>query len=194
MVSAQPGLKTTRSEHKIRNKVETMPNGALSSSKSRNLEHKIRGVLRSTDWIVLPLISKHKSCLEFNEAGMLAILTVLRIFATSFHSNLVLESDSRNAISWIYSLAKPPWRFQFFNEIRVLSFAIFVEFHHVGWSATGFANSLAKQGVDTSLLFVALNYIISLATFVFVPFFGVGIMVLYLFLPLSFFFGCFFCL
>ena len=44
-----------------------------------------------------------------------------------------------------------PWKFQFYvNEIRAQSSPIQAVFHHVGRSANGFVDSLAKEGVDRS--------------------------------------------
>lgn len=80
----------------------------------------------------------------------------LSSFVHCFPKNLV-ESNSLNAISWVYSRVSPSWRFRFyFNLIKELSSSIFVKLHHVGRSANGFANSMAKQGVDGSLLFVVI--------------------------------------
>ena len=81
---------------------------------------------------------------------MFAILETVRSFvSSSFHSRLEVKNDSLNAISWVLSLALIPWRFRFyFNEIRALASSIQVRFRHVGRSANGFADSLAKQGVD----------------------------------------------
>ena len=78
-------------------------------------------------------------------------------FASSlFHSGLEVECDSLNTIPWVSSSTAIPWRFQFyFNEIRVLASLIQVNFQHVGRSANGFADSLAKQGVDRSSNLVA---------------------------------------
>ena len=67
-----------------------------------------------------------------------------------------MESDSLNAISWVSSSAVIPWRFQFYlNEIRALASSIQVKFQHVGRLANGFADLLAKQGLDRSSNLVA---------------------------------------
>ena len=100
---------------------------------------------------------------------MCNFLKALQIFFHLFSFQLVVERNSRNAISWVSSLAEPPWRFQFlFNEIRVFS-SISQELHHVARSTNGFADFLAMQGVDRSLPFGACNFFL-----------------------LSFFSGCFF--
>lgn len=93
--------------------------------------------------------------MESNEA-VAAILEVLCIFASSFDSKIVVESNLKNAISWVASYTLLPWGFQFyFNEIKELSSKLSVEFQHVGRSANGFANALAKQGVDILAPFIA---------------------------------------
>ena len=70
----------------------------------------------------------------------------------------MVESDSLNAISWVSSSAMFPWKSQFYlNEIRALSSSIQVSFIHVGRAANGFADSLAKQGVDRSSNFLAFS-------------------------------------
>lgn len=87
----------------------------------------------------------------FNETEAVAILETRRLFASSFQSKLVVESDSLNAISWVTSSALTPWRFTFYLEgIKMLSSLMEVVFRHVGWLANGFANSLVKQGMERS--------------------------------------------
>ena len=107
--------------------------------------------------IVLALFSKHVGCMESNEVEVLAILEAIRIFSYFyFHSSLVVKSDSLIAMSWVSSSSMFPWKFQFYmNEIRALSPMIQVVLKHVGRSANGFADSLAKQGVDRSSDLVA---------------------------------------
>ena len=61
------------------------------------------------------------------------------------------------------------------NEIRDLSSMIHAVFKHVGRSANGFADSLAKPRVERSSDFVAFHFVILF----------VGIMLLYLSIPLS---------
>lgn len=51
------------------------------------------------------MFSKHVDTMESNKAEVLAILNALRF---SFHGNLVVESDSLNAISWVSSPSKVP--------------------------------------------------------------------------------------
>lgn len=70
---------------------------------------------------------------------------------SSFHANLVVESDSLNAIYWVSSCAKVPWRFQFyFNEIKSLSSSLQVKFQHMGRMTNSFWRLFDKQGADRS--------------------------------------------
>lgn len=53
-----------------------------------------------------------------------------------------------NAISWVRSDKGKPWKLHFyFNEINFWLSTIQVEFQHVGRSANGLVDSLAKQGI-----------------------------------------------
>lgn len=102
------------------------------------------------------MFSKHVRCMELNEVEVVAILEFLWIFVSlSLQVCLIVESDSYS-ISWVSSLAKFPWRFQFyFTEITSLSSLFGVKFQNMRWSANGFADSLAKQGVGRSSDLVA---------------------------------------
>ena len=126
-------------------------------AKGKPMPVGIGGGLRNSEGNVLALFSKHVGCMESNEAEVVAFLEAIRIFtSTSSRSRLVVESDSLNAISWVSSSAMFSWKFQFYlNKIRALSSSIQVSFIHVERAANGFANSLAKQGVDGSSNFLA---------------------------------------
>lgn len=92
-----------------------------------------------------------------NEAEVVAILEAPRIFTSFPFPKLLVDSGSMNAISWVSSTALPR-QFQFyFNEIKMLSSSIFVEFCHVGQLANSIADSLAKPGMDRSIPFVICN-------------------------------------
>lgn len=68
-----------------------------------------------------------------NEVEVVAILEALHFFVlASFHAPLILESDYLNAVSWVSSSAKGPWRFQFYiNEINSLKSFGRVKYQHV---------------------------------------------------------------
>ena len=46
---------------------------------------------------------KHVVVCDFNEAVVLAILETLRCFSRLFHGELIVESDSSNAIVWVFN-------------------------------------------------------------------------------------------
>lgn len=86
-------------------------------------------VVAMGDGEVLAMFSKHEGCMESNEMEVVAILEVLRIFALSFNSELEVESDSMNVISWVPSSCMPLCRFQsYFNEIKELFSKISLKF------------------------------------------------------------------
>lgn len=63
---------------------------------------RVCGVLHICDGVVLAFFSKHVGHMESNEAEVVAILEVLRIFASSsFQELLIVDSDSLNAITWV---------------------------------------------------------------------------------------------
>ena len=116
----------------------------------------IGGVLRNGKGEVLFMFSKNVGIKESNEAKVLAILEALRIFSFTLKENLIVESDSSNAIRWVSKVERGPWRFQYYlNEIKALSSSIKVSFSHICRSADGMVNSLAKQGVHRVVLLVA---------------------------------------
>lgn len=124
----------------------------------------IRAVLRNSDGLLMAFSSKHVGCMESSEAEVVAMLEALWIFSYSFHSKLLVESDSLTAISWVsscYAHLDVSILFYFyfyfngfqfyFIEIKELSSFVFVDFHHVECAANGFAGSLAKGWTDLFL-------------------------------------------
>lgn len=75
------------------------------------------------------------------------LYTLFGFFASSnLQANMIVESDSMNAISQVSSFAKVSWRFQFyFNEIKHIFYLIHIKFQHVGRAANSFADALVKQ-------------------------------------------------
>ncbi|XXG58395.1 hypothetical protein AAC387_Pa04g0713 [Persea americana] len=104
---------------------------------------------------VLLMFSKNVGIKEPNETKVLAILEALRLFFSSFREELLMESDSSNAVSWISS-NEGLWRFHFlFAEIKSLSSQGYVEFKHVRSSANAMTDSLTKQVVDRVIPLIA---------------------------------------
>lgn len=113
----------------------------------------IVGVLRNHKGEVLYMFSKHVEIKDSNEVDVLAILEALRIYRSSYHQSLTVESDSShstNAIAWMESF-RGPRKMQFLlNEISCLVFEMQVLFQHLCRSANGMTDCLAKQGVHRS--------------------------------------------
>lgn len=85
---------------------------------------------------------------DSNEAKVLAILESLWCFSRYYHGNLIVESDYSNALSWILNRKAYPLKFQFlFNEIRVLSTTINVNFQQKSMSSNIMVDVLAKKDV-----------------------------------------------
>ena len=61
----------------------------------------IGGVLRNCNGDVLFMFSKYVWVCDSNEAEVLVILESLRYFLRHYHGNLIVESDSSNAVSWV---------------------------------------------------------------------------------------------
>lgn len=81
-------------------------------------------------------------------------MEALRAYSLFFKGRLIVESDTANAICWVFKTDEAPWKFHFLlQEIKAFS-SDEVSFTHVFRKANFMADSLAKQGVDrtTSLL------------------------------------------
>ena len=61
----------------------------------------IGGVLLNFKGEVLISFSKPIGIKDSNEAEVFAILKTLRIYSRSFGDNLIVESNSSNAVSWV---------------------------------------------------------------------------------------------
>lgn len=59
------------------------------------------------------MFSKKMGMKDSNEVEVVAILEALWILSSLFHENLIIKSDSSNAISWASSLSVDPWKFHF---------------------------------------------------------------------------------
>lgn len=60
------------------------------------------------------MFSKNVGMKDSNEVEVVAILEALWILSSSFHENLIIKSDSSNAIFWESSLSADPWKFHFY--------------------------------------------------------------------------------
>ena len=105
----------------------------------------IGGVLRNSKGEVLFMFSKRVGVCDSNEAEVLASLEALRCFSRCFQGDLIVESDSSNAIAWVSNRKHFPWKFQFlFNEIRAFTTTINVVFRHQLRTTNCMADALAK--------------------------------------------------
>lgn len=96
----------------------------------------IGGVLQNSRGDELVVSSKFLDVKDSNGVEVLAILGALKIFSGSFKGQLVVESDSLNAIIGVSSPVLKPWKFQVsFTKIKFLFSQLQVEFHHVVLSA-----------------------------------------------------------
>ena len=57
------------------------------------------------------MFSKYVGVCDSNEADVLAILESLWCFSRYFHDNLIVESESSNAVSWVLNWKAYPWKF-----------------------------------------------------------------------------------
>lgn len=109
------------------------------------VEEMLSGV--NWPWPVRCLFSKAVGIRDSNEAKVLAILEVLRIFSRSSCGRLFVESDSFNAVSSITHDKSKPWKLWFyFNEIKILVSQIHMKFCHAFRSANVLVDSLASRG------------------------------------------------
>lgn len=63
---------------------------------------------------------------------------------------LIIESDSKNALAWVNRHESCPWNLRFFcNKLKnILSILNNVFFEHKNREVNGFADSLAKDGAQ----------------------------------------------
>lgn len=94
----------------------------------------ICGVLHNSEGEISILISVRRGIRESNDVEVMAILEALRIFSSLFQDQLIVESDSFNAITQACS--------------KELCFHLCVELQHKIRSANSLTGALAKQGVD----------------------------------------------
>lgn len=59
------------------------------------------------------LFSKHVGITDSNEVKIPAIEEAIKNFSICFGGSPRMESDSSNAISWVSTLDKCPWKFHF---------------------------------------------------------------------------------
>ena len=122
----------------------------------------IGGILRSHLGSLMCLFSCPIGIADSNEAKLRAILQAIRITSqqtTLLHTALgiIIESDSRTAISWASGSSQPPWILNgFVNTIRtIMNFIPPISFLYTPREGNSVADQLAKQGVVRHEDFIA---------------------------------------
>ena len=113
----------------------------------------IGGVLRDVDGKVWMEFSNSIGVSESNEAEICAIRKALLLFCASSWVDsfgLVMESDSRNAVSWVEKPDDVPWRLRKWVSHIVLLKRKLSNFRivHTFREANQEADALAKGGID----------------------------------------------
>lgn len=90
---------------------------------------------------------------DSNEAEFMAITYALEMSlqkAWILEKDLIVESDSRNALSWVNNIETCPWNLRFFaNKVKnMLVLLNSVSFVHRCREANDVADSLAKEGAQ----------------------------------------------
>ena len=106
------------------------------------------------------VFSKSIGIEDSNFVEFMAIKEGLSLFSSSTWAqshNLIIESDSKNAILWAKSHLLVPWRMKLIsNQIEALKFRVKgVSFVHIFREANSVADSLAKAGISRSSDLVA---------------------------------------
>ncbi|EOY20107.1 Uncharacterized protein TCM_045502 [Theobroma cacao] len=118
------------------------------------------GVLRNFEGSLLGLFYGPLGYHDSNYAELMAILHALRLFSASqsIGAQLLVESNSKEALSWVSDVRQRPWKlWQIFNEIDYLSQTIGnVSYISVLREGNSFADSLGKLGLDRCSIFTAL--------------------------------------
>ena len=120
----------------------------------------IGGVLRDSNGHFKCLFSSPIPVMDINHAEVLAIHRALKIFTASQHNgnkDLIIESDSMNAVKWCLGEKEGPWNLAFrINFIRnILLASNGITLIYKGRETNYVADSLAKQGLTRLDEFVA---------------------------------------
>ncbi|GMI75617.1 hypothetical protein like AT5G65005 [Hibiscus trionum] len=117
------------------------------------------GVMRDGESRIMGLFSGPLGVMDSNEAEVRAIAFALSlVVGGSWRTQcVIIEFDSQVALSWVTRSAKRPWRlWEVFMAIDQAQQAAYeLQFCYVPREANGFADVLAKEGVDRLSLFVA---------------------------------------
>lgn len=82
---------------------------------------------------MLVLFSKHVGCMKSNKVEAMAIVGAQDIYVPSSQAKFIVQSETKNVVSWLSSFALLPWRFQ--SLMRSTDCSLSVEFEHIGCMA-----------------------------------------------------------
>ncbi|EOY05520.1 Uncharacterized protein TCM_020504 [Theobroma cacao] len=118
------------------------------------------GALRNSEGFLVGVFFGPLGVQDSNFAEIMAIKHALHLFSFSPYATtnkLLIEFDSKIALSWILHPSKRPWdKWMLFNDIDSLILQLKeVSFQHTLREGNSFADSLAKYGVDKESMFSA---------------------------------------
>lgn len=73
---------------------------------------ELEGVLHNNGGDVLVLFSKHVGCMKSNKVEAMAIVEAQHIYVPSSQAKFIVESETKNVVSWLSCFALLPWRCQ----------------------------------------------------------------------------------
>ncbi|EOY20115.1 Uncharacterized protein TCM_045512 [Theobroma cacao] len=108
-------------------------------------------------WCIALALSRHGS-LSWKDVLNSMLTDLLEVSLVPLDVELLFESDSKVALSWVSDVRQRPWKlWQIFNEIDYLSRTIGnVSYINVLREGNSFADSLGKLGLDRCSMFTAL--------------------------------------
>lgn len=120
------------------------------SSRGKLGEAGIGGVLRNEFGTIKAKFTASVGIRDSNEAEFMAIVFALELSLQQnwiMEKEIIVESDSKNALSWVKKREECPWELTFFgNKLGNILKILKVTFEHKNWKANDIADSLAKEG------------------------------------------------
>lgn len=133
----------------------------VDASYDPNLPHAaVGGVLRSDTGAFVALFSSPIPKMEINSAKIFAIVRAIKITMSSVkikHQQIIIESDSLNAVRWCNEECGGPWNLKFpLNFSRnARKSELKISIIHQKRDANMVADSLTKQGLRRDAEFLA---------------------------------------
>ena len=124
------------------------------------LRDAVGGILRGSNGNFICLFSSPIPCMEINSVEVFAILRAIKISMSCDRlkkANIIIESDSKNAVQWCTEDSGGPWNLGFsLNFIRNARKAwLNITITHKGRESNMVADTLAKQGLSRADEFLA---------------------------------------